>query len=112
MHPLRHLDPDHRDLEHRSVHDLEYRQLLQCLQCLQCLDRLNDMDHLMKVHLFRCVVEIVNQMRLLLQDVEKMDVLQNLDEQNLDVVLTFQDAAHHFPVNPADVQVGVEPHRQ
>ena len=107
MHPLRHLDLDHRDLEHRSVHDLEYRQLL---QCLQCLDRLNDMDHLMKVHLFRCVVEIVNQMRL--QDVEKMDVLQNLDEQNLDVVLTFQDAAHHFPVNPADVQVGVEPHRQ
>ena len=109
MHPLRHLDLDHRGLEHRSVHDLEYRQLL---QCLQCLDRLNDMDHLMKVHLFRCVVEIVNQMRLLLQDVGMMDVLQNLDEQNLDVVLTFQDAAHHFPVNPADVQVGVEPHRQ
>ena len=106
MHPLRHRDLDHRDLEHRSVHDLEYRQRL------QCLDRLNDTDHLMKVHLFRCVVEIVNQMRLLLQDVEKMDALQNLDEQNLDVVLTFQDAAHHFLVNPVDVLVGVEPHRQ
>jgi hypothetical protein len=106
MHPLRHRDLDHRDLEHRSVHDPEYRQHL------QCLDRLNDKDHLMKVHLFRCVVEIVNQMRLLLQDVEKMDVLQILDEQNLDVVLTFQDAVHHFPVNPVDVQVGVEPHRQ
>ena len=107
MHPLRHRDLDHRDLVHRSVHDLEYRQLL---QCLQCLDRLNDMDHLMKVHLFRCVVEIVNLMRL--QDVGMMDVLQNLDEQNLDVVLTFQDAAHHFPVNPVDVLVGVELHRQ
>jgi hypothetical protein len=104
MHRLRRLDLDHRDLEHRSVHDLEYRQLL------QCLDRLNDKDHLMKVHLFRCVVEIVNQMRL--QDVGMMDVLQNLDEQNLDVVLTFQDAAHHFPVNPVDVLVGVELHRQ
>ena len=108
MHPLRHRDLDHRDLEHRSVHDPEYRQHL---QRLQCLDRLNDTDHLMKVHLFRCVVEIVNQMRLLLQDVEKMDALQNLDEQNLDVVLTFQDATHHFLVNPVDVQVGVEPHR-
>jgi hypothetical protein len=104
MHPLRHRDLDHRDLEHRSVHDPEHRQRL------QCLDRLNDMDHLMKVHLFRCVVEIVNLMRL--QDVGMMDVLQNLDEQNLDVVLTFQDAAHHFLVNPVDVLVGVEPHRQ
>jgi len=106
MHPLRHRDLDHRDLEHRSVHDPEYRQRL------QRLDRLNDMDHLMKVHPFRCVVEIVNLMRLLLQDVGMMDVPQILDEQNLDVVLTFQDAAHHFLVNPVDVQVGVEPHRQ
>jgi hypothetical protein len=40
------------------VHDLEY------LQLLQLLDRLNDMDHLMMVHLFRCVVEIVNLDRM------------------------------------------------
>jgi hypothetical protein len=54
MHPLHHRDLDHRDLVHRWVHDLEYPQLL------QLLDRLNDMDHLKLVHLFRCVVEIVN----------------------------------------------------
>jgi hypothetical protein len=40
------------------VHDLVY------LQLLQHLDRLNDMDHLMLVHLFRCVVEIVNLDRM------------------------------------------------
>jgi hypothetical protein len=92
------------------VHDLEYLQLL---QHLQHLDRLNDMDHLMLVHLFRCVVEIVNldQMyRRHQQDVEKMDVLQILDGQNLDEVLTFLDAVRHFLVNLADVQVDAEPH--
>jgi hypothetical protein len=89
------------------VRDLEY------LQLLQHLDRLNDMDHLMMVHLFRCVVEIVNldQMyRRHQQDVEKMDVLQILDGQNLDEVLTFLDAVRHFLVNLADVQVDAEPH--
>jgi hypothetical protein len=95
------------------VRDLEYLQLLQHLQHLQHLDRLNDMDHLMLVHLFRCVVEIVNldQMyRRHQQDVEKMDVLQILDGQNLDEVLTFLDAVRHFLVNLADVQVDAEPH--
>jgi hypothetical protein len=81
------------------VHDLEYLQLL---QLLQRLDHLNDMDHSMLVHLFRCVVEIANldQMyRNHRQDVETMDVLQIPDEQNLDEVLTFQDVVRHFLVN-------------
>ena len=89
------------------MRDLEY------LQLLQHLDRLNDMDHLMLVHPFRCVVEIVNldQMyRRHQQDVVKMDVLQIQDELNLDEVLTFQDAVRHFLVNLADVQVDAEPH--
>jgi hypothetical protein len=104
MHPLHHRDLDHRDLVHRLVHDLEY------LQLLQHLDRLNDTDHLMLVHLFRCVVEIVNLDRMYQQDVEKMDVLQILDGQNLDEVLTFLDAVRRFLVNLADVQVDAEPH--
>jgi predicted amino acid racemase len=78
------------------VHDLEYLQLL---QLLQLLDHLNDMDHLMLVHLFRCVVEIANLDQMYQQDVEKMDVLQIPDEQNLDEVLTFQDVVRHFLVN-------------
>jgi hypothetical protein len=97
------------------VRGLEY---LQHLQHLQHLDRLSDMDHLM-VHLFRCVVEIVNldQMyrnhrrhRRHRQDVEKMDVLQIQDEQNLDAVLTFLDAVRHFLVNLVDAQVVAELH--
>jgi hypothetical protein len=89
------------------VHDLVY------LQLLQHLDHLNDMDRLLLVHPFRCVVEIVNldQMyRRHQQDVEKMDVLQIQDELNLDEVLTFLDAVRHFLVNLADVQVDAEPH--
>jgi hypothetical protein len=82
------------------VHDLAY------LQRLQCPDRLNGMDHLMMVHLFRCVVEIVNLVHQ--QGVVKMDVLQIRDVQNLDEVLTFLDAVRHFLVNLADVQVGEE----
>jgi len=110
MHQLHHRDLDHRDLVHHLVHDLV------CLQLLQRVDRLNDMDHLMMEHLFRCVVEIVNldQMhqrhrrhRRHRQDVEKMDVLQIPDEQNLDEVLTFQDVVRRFLanlVNLADVE--------
>jgi hypothetical protein len=104
MHRLHHRDLDHRDLVHHLVHDLVY------LQRLQYLDRLNDTDHLMLVHLFRCVVEIVNLDQMHRQDVEKMDVLQIPDEQNLDEVLTFQDAVRHFLVNLVDVQVDAEPH--
>ena len=91
------------------MHDLVYLQLL---QRLQLLDHLNDMDHSMLVHLFRCVVEIVNlnQMyRRYRQDAEKMDALQIQDEQNLDEVLTFQDVVRHFLVNLvnlADVEGG------
>jgi hypothetical protein len=106
MHQLRHRDLDRRDLVHHLVHDLVY------LQLLQHLDRLNDMDHLMLVHLFRCVVEIVNLNQMYRQDAEKMDALQIQDEQNLDVVLTFLDVVRHFLAILVDVQVDVEPHRQ
>ena len=105
MHQLHHRDLDHRDLVHHSVHDLVF------LQLLQNLDHLNGTDHLKMVHLFRCVVEIVNLDQKHLrhrQDVEKMDVLQILDEQNLDEVLTFLDVVRHFLVNLVDVQVDVE----
>ncbi len=74
----------------------------------QHLDRLNGMGHLMMVHLFRCVVEIVNQNLTHQQGVVKMDVLQIQDEQNLDEVLTFLDAVRHFLANFADVQVDEE----
>ena len=104
MHQLRHRDLGHRDLVHHLVHDLVF------LQLLQNLDRLNGMDHLKMVHLFRCVVEIVNLAHR--QDVEKMDALQILDEQNLDEVLTFLDEVRRFLVNLADVQVDVAPHHQ
>ena len=101
MHLLRHRDLDHRDLVHHLVHGLVF------LQLLQNLDRLNGTDHLKMVHLFRCVVEIVNLAHR--QDVEKMDALQILDEQNLDEVLTFLDVVRHFLVNLVDVQVDEEP---
>ena len=97
MRQLRHRDLDHRDLVHHLVHDLVF------LQLLQRLDRLNDMDHLMMVHLFRCVVDIVNLDLMHRQDVEKMDALQIQDEQNLDEVLTFQDV-RHFLANLVDVE--------
>jgi hypothetical protein len=87
------------------VHDLAH---LLHRQHRQHLDRLNGMDHLMMVHLFRCVVEIVNLVRRRRQDVVMKDVLQILDEQNLDEVLTFQGVLCHFLVNLVDVQVGVE----
>ena len=103
MHLLRHRDLDHRDLVHHLVHDLV------CLQLPQFLDHLNDMDHLMMVNLFRCVVEIVNLNQMHQQDVEKMDALQIPDEQNLDEVLTFLDVVRHFLVNLVDVQVDEEP---
>jgi hypothetical protein len=102
---LRHRDLDHRDLAHHLVRDLVF------LQLLQYLDRLNDMDHSMMVHLFRCVEEMVNLDQMHLrhrQDVEKMDVLQIRDEQNLDAVLTFLDVVRRFLVNLVGVQVDVE----
>ena len=100
MHQLRHRDLDHRDLVHHLVHDLAYRLVLRKL-----MDHLNDMGHLLMVHLFRCVVDIVNLDLMHQQDVVKMDALQILGELNLDVVLTFLDVARHFLV---DVQVDEE----
>jgi hypothetical protein len=90
---LRHRDLDLRDLVLHLAHDLVF------LQLLQYLDHLNDMDHLMLVHLFRCVVEIVNLDQMHQRDAEKMDALQIQDELNLDEVLTFQGAVRHFLVN-------------
>ena len=95
---LRHRDLRHRDLVHHLVHDLVF------LQLLQRLDRLNDMDHLMMVHLCRCVVEIVNLDQMHQQDVEKMDALQIQDEQNLDAVLTFLDVVRRFLAILVDVE--------
>ena len=115
MHQLRPRDLDHRDLVLHLAHDLVDLQLL---QRLQRLDHLNDMDHSMLVHLFRCVVEIVNLNQMYRnhprhrQDVEKMDALQIRDEQNLDEVLTFLDVVRHFLAILVDVQVDVEPHHQ
>ena len=59
----------------------------------------------MMVHLFRCVVEIVNLNLMHRQGVVKMDALQIPDELNLDEVLTFLDEVRHFLV---DVQVDEE----
>jgi hypothetical protein len=108
MHQLRHRDLDHRDLVHHLVRDLVFLQLL---RLLQILDRLIGTDHLMLVHLFRCVVEIVNLDQMHRQDVEKMDALQIPDEQNLDEVLTFLDVVRHYLEILADVQVDEELHR-
>jgi hypothetical protein len=47
------------------------------------------------------------QDRQYLQDVEYLVALQNQDEQNLDVVLTFQDV---HPVHLQGVVVDAEPH--
>ena len=65
----------------------------------------------MMVHLFRCVVEIVNlnPMHLRhLQGVVKMGALQIPDELNLDEVLTFLDVVRHFLAILVDVQVDEE----
>ena len=109
MRQLRHRDLDHRDLVHHSVHDPVFLQRHQLHQRHQRQDHLNGMDHLNLVHLFRCVVEIVNLVRRhYQQDVVMKDVLQILDEQNLDEGLTFPDVVRHFLVSLVDVQVGAE----
>ena len=60
----------------------------------------------MMVHLFRCVVEIVNLNLMHRQGVVKMDALQIPDELNLDEVLTFLDEVRHFLVDvPVDVEL-------
>jgi hypothetical protein len=96
MHLQLHRDLDHHDLVHHLVHDL-VRHLL--------MDHLDDMDRYLLARQYRYVEDIVNLEHQL--GVVKMDALQNLDEQNQDVVLTFQVVARHCL---ADVQVGVEPH--
>ena len=90
-----------RALDH---HDL-VRHLVRVLVRHLLMDHLDGMDRYLLVRRYLYVVDIANQNLEHLQDVEKMDALQNLDEQNLDAVLTFQDVVRHFP---ADVQVGVE----
>jgi hypothetical protein len=89
-------DLDRHDLVHHLVHDLVRHQLM---------DRLDDMDRYLLVRRYRYVVDIVNLEHQL--DVVKMVALQILDEQNLDVVLTYLDVVRQFL---ADVQVDVELH--
>ena len=70
----------------------------------------NGMDQKMYLH---PLDEIDNfRDRQYLQDVEYLVALQNQDEQNLDVVLTFQDADLSNLKNQLDVVVDVEPHHQ
>jgi len=95
MHRLRHRDLVHRDLVHRLVRDLAF---------LESMVHLNSKDHLMLVHLFRCVVDIVNLNQVHLQDVEKLDELRIQDEQNLDAVLTFLDVVRRCLANLVDVE--------
>jgi len=76
----------------------------------QLKDRLNDMDQKMNlVHLHLQDVTDNFQDRRYLLVVEYLDALQNQDEQNQDVVLTFRDV--HL-VHLQVVVVDVEPHHQ
>ena len=97
--PLLLHDLDHRDLVHHLVHDLVRHQLM---------DRLDDTDRYLLERRFLCVVDIANQNLEHQLDVVKMDALQNLDELNLDEVLTFLDVVRQ---SLADVQVDAELHR-
>jgi hypothetical protein len=99
MLPLHHRDLDHRDLVHHLVHDLVLHQLM---------EHLDGMDRYLMVRQNLYVADIAKVNLVHLLDVVKMDEQQNLDELNLDEVLTFLDVAHHFLANLADVQVDAE----
>ena len=73
----------------------------------QLKDRLNDMDQKMHlVHLFLHDVTDNFQDRRYLLVVEYLDALQNQDEQNQDVVLTFRDVhLVHLQVVVVDVEL-------
>jgi hypothetical protein len=99
MLPLHHRDLDHRDLVHHLVHDLVL---------LQLMEHLDDMDCYLMVRQNLCVADIAKVNLVHLLDVVKMDEQQNLDELNLDEVLTFLNVAHRLRCFPVDVQVDAE----
>ena len=69
----------------------------------QLMDRLNGMDQKMHLHLLDEIDNFLDHQ--FLQDVVYLDALQNQDEQNQDVVLTFRDVhLVHLP----DVAVDAE----
>ena len=96
---MRRRDLDHRDLDHHLVHDLVL---------LQLMEHLDGMDRYSMALQILYVADIAKLNPVHLLDVVKMDEQQNLDEPNLDEVLTSLDVAHHFLVNLADVQVDAE----
>jgi hypothetical protein len=96
MHQLHRRDLD-RDLDHRHLDEMDHLHLQDHLICKDYLDL---------VHLVRQYVEGNFQCRQLL-DAHFADVQQNLDEQNLDVHLTYLDA-DHLLMNPLHVVVVAE----
>ena len=53
-------------------------------------------------------LDVVQNLNRQMQDVVRLDVQQNLDEQNLDAIPPFLDVVLQFLENPEDVVVGVE----
>jgi hypothetical protein len=99
MLPRHRRDLDRHDLVHHLVHDPVLRQ---------SMVHLDDNFHQLWVHQNRYVVGIAMANLVHPLDAVMMDVQQNLDVLNLDEVLTFLVAVHHFPVNPVVAQVGEE----
>jgi hypothetical protein len=103
MHRLRHRDRRHDLVRHRDDHLLQVRR-----RQLFYMDL--NYSHLLMVHQY-----VVGNF-LMLVDVVKMDVQQNLDALNLDEVLTFPHVKIQDVVNLVhhrlDVVVDVELHHQ
>ncbi len=74
------------------------------------MDHLNDMDQKM----YRYLLDVFDNFRdrQYLQDVVYLDALQNLDEQNQDVDLTYQDVHLENLVHRLDVVVVEEQRHQ
>jgi hypothetical protein len=94
MHHLRHrvvVDDRHQDVaDHHSVLLLlVYLIYKEKMMELNFLDAVQNLDHLM-------------------QDAVRLDVQQNLDEQNLDVIPPFLDVVRQFLVNPQVVVADAE----
>ena len=68
---------------------------------LQLKDRLNGMDQKMLLHHLDAIDNFRDHRRL--QDAVYLVALQNLDEQNQDVVLTFRDVHLEYLVHQLDV---------
>jgi hypothetical protein len=80
----------------------------------QLKDRLNDMDQKMHLHLHPHLLDAIDNFRdrRHLPDVVYLGALQNQDEQNQDVDLTYQDVHLENLVHLQDVVVDAEPHHQ